>query len=154
MSNFQFGTLLIFTLAMHICISKLIKKIAKGDSNKKVSIEYVWVVVPGALAAFCIFLLFIYNNWFIGSVIPAEFIENQKHYFWIRILAAALGAYRLIVGVNRYRKAKHDDTVFGYEDRSVAKIIVVSGVILLMTAWLIYIIADIVVPFIWRLKMR
>jgi hypothetical protein len=151
MNEFQSWGMIIFMFAAQICTKRLLKKSAKG---KVLPSEYSWFILPpGIIAAFFV-MFFVCNNWFVGSVVPDEFIENRNRYFYLGIYAALIGAYRIVAGVYRYRKTKYDDTVFGDEDRHEAKVIIVSGLILLLTALMIYIAVEVVAPFVWWLKMK
>jgi hypothetical protein len=152
MNNLQFGTMLIFVAVIQIATTKMLKKIDKRNPDNKISIEYVWIVLPVVLTAFFIFSLFVYNNWFVGSVMPDKFIANRNKYFQLGVLAAVFGVYRLIIGIARYRKSLCADTMFEDEETRRVRLIIVSGVALLLTALLIYIVVEIIVPLIWRLK--
>jgi hypothetical protein len=65
-------------------------------------------------------------------------------------LAVVLGIYRVIVGVLRYRKVAPDDTLFGDEDRADARLVVISGLVLLLAAAALYIEMEYIIPAVWR----
>jgi hypothetical protein len=94
----------------------------------------------------------IYNGWFIGTEMPELFISYANEYYLIEAVEAILGFCRLGLGVIRYGKAALDDTVFGAEDRADARIVVISGLVLLLCAAVLYIVVDHAVPLIWRSK--
>jgi hypothetical protein len=152
MENYQFVFMAICFIAIDIGINTAFKKLKNGDADKEPSREYYWILLPGALLVCILFGLLVYNNWFMGAVMPDEFIENRKFYTYFTAIAAVLGIYRIAVGIYRHRKTKHDDTVFGDDDRSEARIVITSGLLLLLFALVAYYTAEVITPFIWRMK--
>jgi NADH:ubiquinone oxidoreductase subunit 2 (subunit N) len=124
----------------------------KSEMGKRLPSASVWLMNPSAVAGALVAMTLAHNNLFLGSAVSDQFTENRKRYFYLGIYAALFGIYRIAAGVNRYKKTKYDDTVFGYEDRSEAKIIIISGLVLLSTALLAYISAEFIIPFVWWLK--
>jgi hypothetical protein len=92
------------------------------------------------------------NDWFVGPEMPELFISYANEYYIVEVCEAMLGLYRIVLGVIRYGKAASDDTAFGAEDRADARIVVISGLVLLSCAAVLYIAVDHVAPLIWRLK--